>query len=565
MHDGLNKIRDNISDYIAYLSPSIANEELPAAFPDPFDPVPHPVAVMAARHLQDRISGSMDLRHSFGLDDDVTPALGKMFGVLAVRDTEGTIGYLSAFSGKLQSGTQISGFVPPVFDTLDPGGFYLQGEEEINTVSRRISVLESDPGYKALLDRRTRLESDAAQDLHHARSIHDEAKRQRAEKRQASQHLSEAERNAILQSLEKESMRHHYLLKDRRKHWQKVLEELNLSIQEAEKEIIELKEKRKEMSAVLQSRLFEHYNFLNASGHRKNLAEIFHISESQLPPSGAGECTAPKLLHFAYTYGLAPVALAEFWWGVSPSSEIRRHGQYYPACHTKCRPILHHMLSGLSLPASEGPAMTVPTLRVLLEDDHILVIDKPAGTLAVPGKGRETSIAQIIREKYPEATGPLIVHRLDMSTSGIMLIAKNIETYHHLQGQFIRRTIKKRYTAILEGTITPTEGTIELPLRPDIDDRPRQMVCYSHGKQAVTGYKVVSTEAGQTRIHFLPLTGRTHQLRVHAAHKDGLNTPILGDDLYGTKADRLHLHADRLEFEHPVSHEKVVVVCDAGF
>jgi len=152
-----------------------------------------------------------------------------------------------------------------------------------------------------------------------------------------------------------------------------------------------------------------------------------------------------------------------------------------------------------------------------------------------------------------------------MSTSGIMLIAKNIETYHHLQGQFIRRTIKKRYTAILEGTITPTEGTIELPLRPDIDDRPRQMVCYSHGKQAVTGYKVVSTEAGQTRIHFLPLTGRTHQLRVHAAHKDGLNTPILGDDLYGTKADRLHLHADRLEFEHPVSHEMVVVVCDAGF
>lgn len=562
--ESIDFVKANMPEYVVYPSPAIMAADLPASFPDPFDPVPHEVAVLAAHDLQKRITKSKDLNHCFGFEEGIGSGVGKMFGVLVIRTPEGKTGYLSAFSGKLQSGTQVPGFVPPVFDTLDKDGFYLKGEGEINVLNRRITALESQDEYKALLSLRDKLRSDALKDLQHAKKTHDDAKKSRAEVRLKSESLPEDERMSLMESLEKESMRHHYLLKDRKKHWRRVVEELELSIQEAEKDIIELKEKRKEMSAALQQKLFENYSFLNAAGKSKNLADIFHTDKGLLPPSGAGECTAPKLLHFAFRNKLEPIALAEFWWGISPSSEIRRHGQYYPACHTKCRPILSHMLSDNIITPAETNYRP-QDLPILMEDDHMLLINKPAGLLAVPGKGREASVYSMIREKYPEATGPLIVHRLDMATSGIMLIAKSMEVYHHLQRQFIRRTVQKRYSAILEGTVPSGEGIIDLPLRVDLDDRPRQMVCHSYGKQAVTRYKVLRRESGKTWVHFFPLTGRTHQLRVHAAYKDGLDTPIAGDDLYGQKSDRLYLHADRIQFMHPVSGQMIIVECEARF
>lgn len=245
--------------------------------------------------------------------------------------------------------------------------------------------------------------------------------------------------------------------------------------------------------------------------------------------------------------------MAEFWWGASPKSEVRKHGHYYPACRGKCEPILSHMLQGLDVEDNPMDAFESADkeIEIIFEDDYLLVINKPHDFLSVPGKTLKDSVYERIKKRYPKATGPLIVHRLDMATSGIMLIAKDKETHRGLQAQFIKRTVKKRYEALLNGTLTNKKGKIELPLRVDIEDRPRQLVCREHGKHALTVWELKEIQDGKTRVYFYPITGRTHQLRVHAAHVEGLNMAILGDDLYGTKADRLHLHAGFIQFEHP--------------
>ena len=259
--------------------------------------------------------------------------------------------------------------------------------------------------------------------------------------------------------------------------------------------------------------------------------------------------------------------MAEFWWGISPNSAIRKHKNFYPACQGRCKPILNHMLEGVKMDANlllENLAEKQP-LEIVYEDAVLLVVNKPAEFLSVPGKDITDSVYTRIKAQYPNASGPLIVHRLDMSTSGILILTKTKEANKILQSQFIKRTIKKRYVALLDGEISENSGKIQLPLRVDLDDRPRQLVDFEYGKNAITDWEIIKKEKGKTKVHFYPITGRTHQLRVHAAHKDGLNTPIFGDDLYGKKENRLHLHAEFIEFSHPSTKEIMRFTVAADF
>ena len=328
-----------------------------------------------------------------------------------------------------------------------------------------------------------------------------------------------------------------------------------------DKDIESLKEERKNRSIALQQWIFRQFRLLNAHGETKDIEQIFAETARRNPPAGTGECAAPKLLQHAYLQGLQPLAMAEWWWGDSPKGEIRRHGHYYPSCRHKCEPILHHMLQGVDV--EPNPLLVSNTdatqLHTVYEDDSLLVVNKPAGMLSVPGKTGQASVLSILQERYPDATGPLLVHRLDMDTSGLLLAAKDKDIHALLQAQFESRSVKKRYLALLEGVPQGKEpkGFIRLPMRPDYDNRPYQLVDFEYGKPAVTRYEILSpladeTSKERTLIHYYPETGRTHQLRVHSAHPDGMNCPIVGDPLYGQPADRLYLHAEYLEFRHPV-------------
>ena len=319
----------------------------------------------------------------------------------------------------------------------------------------------------------------------------------------------------------------------------------------------------KQMSQELQLWLFHQYRMLNAKGETKDLVDIwqdYHCSPRirnryPLPPGGTGDCCAPKLLQYAFSHGLRPVCMAEFWWGPSPKSEIRHHGQFYPACRGKCKPILTWMLQGLDVdPNPEETRASHLTIEVIYQDTTLAVINKPSGLLSVPGRTEDYSVATIAMERWP---GSLPVHRLDMGTSGLMVIAKTKAAYVSLQEQFVTRTVKKRYIALVEGIVKEPKGRITLPLIFDPMNRPRQMVDYQRGKSAVTEYEVLDARDGRTLLALYPHTGRTHQLRMHCAHPDGLGSPIVGDELYGHKAERLCLHCDQIEFAHPVTGERM--------
>ena len=324
-------------------------------------------------------------------------------------------------------------------------------------------------------------------------------------------------------------------------------------------------------SRVLMAQIQACYHLPSAQGDVRALRDIFAPAE---PPAGAGDCAGPKLLAQAYTLGLTPLALAEFWWGATSATGDRREGVFYAACRGKCLPILKHMLAGL--PADPPPlfgAAAIPAdePRTLYEDAHLLVVNKPSGLLTVPGRSTsmQDCVVSRLRDRFPDATGPLVVHRLDMDTSGVLLVAKSLEVAKALQRLFALREVEKHYVAVLDGEVTGDHGHITLPLRVDIDDRPRNIVDSVHGKPAHTEWQVISRAPGRTRVRFTPHTGRSHQLRVHAAHPDGLNAPILGDRLYGyTPPDddeRLLLHAERLAFVHPVTDAPVVVTAPAPF
>ena len=451
---------------------------------------------------------------------------------------------------------------------LTDASFFKVGELLVNDMTTQIQVLESDSEYQSF---KTTYDEDkklAIRRIAEAKSAFKANKKNRKEQRQSAKETLSTEEYALLDNeLSQASIKAHYYLKDLQKYWANRLKENEEKMANIAAPLRQLKQARKEKSNSLQRQLFEAYTFLDAQGNNKSLLDIFAPTPRKTPPAGAGECAAPKLLQYAYLHQLKPIAMAEFWWGQSPKSEVRRHGNFYPSCRGKCEPILGHMLQGLEV--DENPMLTNPAagrnIEIIYEDAQLLVINKPTEFLSVPGKNIQDSVYQRIKDRFPRATGPLIVHRLDMSTSGLMLIAKSEKTHHFLQYQFIKRYVKKRYVALLDGIIAADEGVIELPLRVDLDNRPQQLVCYEHGKHAKTEWKVLERKDGKTRIHFFPITGRTHQLRVHAAHPLGLNTPIIGDDLYGVKGERLCLHAEWIEFRHPISKETVRFELAADF
>ena len=329
--------------------------------------------------------------------------------------------------------------------------------------------------------------------------------------------------------------------------------------------------KHKEMSQDLQLWLFHQYKMLNARGEVKDLVEIwqdYHCSPKirrkyPLPPGGTGDCCAPKLLQYAYRHQLKPVCMAEFWWGPSPKREVRHHQQFYPACRGKCLPVLTWMLQGLEVdpdPEETKDRHLMP--EIVYEDDVLAVVDKPSGMLSAPGRIDHFSVATWAQQRWE---GALLVHRLDMMTSGLLLVAKTDKAYHHLQKQFETHTVKKKYLALVEGVPAQEHGVVDLPLASDPMNRPRQVVDPVHGKRAITEYRVLQTDEGRSLLALWPHTGRTHQLRMHCAHPDGLNCPIVGDEIYGHPADGgLCLQAHAITFTHPSSGKQMHFETQSG-
>ncbi len=533
---------------------SISNKaELPVLFTFPFYYEVDSLCRKAAEIVQHYLVNQKHWYHNFGLDpEDKSLVIGKMFGVLIVCKEDGEVGFLASYSGKLGESNKHDFFVPPVYDMLSEEGFFKLEEENLNKINREIEVLECDE-YCIELQKLYILEktnTDLA--LKQRRDELKLFKKERQIKRStAEDSLSIDDFEKLKEQLKEESLKQQFFFKlfvlEKEKHLNGIKAKLDVFLNR----ILELKQERKQRSNALQHKLFEQYQFCNAQGQNKSLNTIFTQELNVLPPAGAGECAAPKLLQYAYLNNYDPIAMAEFWWGQSPKSEIRKHKEFYPACRSKCEPILGHMLKGLNVqpnPMLENPAEG-KELSIFFEDEYLLLVNKPAEFLSVPGKNILDSVQYRIQQKYPDS---LLVHRLDQSTSGLLLVAKNKEIHKELQAQFLKRTVQKRYLAVLVGEVLLNEALIELPLRVDLDNRPHQLVCYTYGKSAKTKCEVISINNGETKVYFYPITGRTHQLRVHAAHPDGLNAAIKGDDLYGNKSDRLYLQAQYLELTHPI-------------
>jgi len=555
-----NKIR-----FTRFKAP-IADIVLPLKFTFPFYYEPHPLAILAAEQLQEYLSAQDLSFHNFGIKNPDQPnAIGKMFGVLVVKNEKEELGFLSAFSGKMLGEKTPDLFVPNLFDANPNGEFYINGSRELNIMTKQIEDLENNPQLLELQNIIKKEKNIVDQKIETLKSEQRAAKADRKQRRAIGKtQLSATDYELLLDTLGKESIAKRNQVRDAENLLLAALEKISAPLLALENEIADLRDIRKNKSVKLQQALFSHYQFLNIKGVKKNLHEIF----KDIPkPSGAGECAAPKLLQYAFMNNLQPIALTEFWWGISPASEVRRHRQHYHACMGKCKPILTHMLEGMDVdndPMLINPARNKP-LPILYEDDEVVIVNKPSGLLSTPGKFIPDSVQNRMHQRYPDVEGAMIVHRLDMHTSGILLLTKNPANHKFLQRQFVNRTIKKRYVALLEGVVKGESGRIDLPLRTDYDNRPNQMICYEQGRSAITDWEVIQRTATHTRVHFYPLTGRSHQLRVHAAHRLGLGCPILGDDLYGKKGERLCLHAERLEFYHPVSRERVVVEVEAEF
>ncbi|MDG1146330.1 MAG: RluA family pseudouridine synthase [Flavobacteriales bacterium] len=532
----------------------------PLKFTYPFYYEPNELSKIASLELQEHLNENHNWTHNFGLSKDEENPTGKMFGVLVVENESNEIGYLAAFSGKIAGVNLLDNFVPPVYDMLNNEGFFMKGQEEITKINKRVRELELDPKIKAIEKELKIKETQFENEIKIQKDQNIELKKLRKNKRdKAAVDLSTEDYVKVNETLSKESILQKNRLRDLRVDWRNKIAKIKAKQNELTLELRLLREKRKTLSVKLQNRLFDEYHFINTEGIKRSLRSIFEETPQGIPPSAAGECAAPKLLQYAFLNKLKPITMAEFWWGAEPKSAIRKHKHFYPSCQGKCFPILNHMLTGLAV--DENPLLKnlakEKEIEIVYEDDVLVVLNKPSDLLSVPGKNIKDCVLNRMITRYPNASGPLIVHRLDMATSGIMLIAKTKEAHDHLQKQFINRTITKRYTAILDGVIDQSSGIIDLPLRVDLDDRPRQLVCYKNGKSSRTRFEVVGIEDEKTRIHFYPITGRTHQLRVHASHFKGLNTPIIGDDLYGIKDTRLKLHAAYIAFKHPVTNKLV--------
>ena len=573
----------------------------PRQFTYPFCYDVDPLAEAASLELQ-RYIADADLMST-------EKGCGKMFGVLVVEyeDEAGALqrGFLAAYSGLLGGRNDWQYFVPPVFDAQQPDGHFKRTEREISAINREIAAIEHDPEYLQSVEQHEQTKKRLQAEVDAFKAEVDAAKARRDARRKSGAPLSEEEQAEMI----RESQFMKAELRRRRKAMKQAESTLNTQHSTFLKS---LQRKRKQMSDELQRWLFSAYRMLNAKGEERDLIDIFREYTHAMPPAGAGDCCAPKLLQYAYLHHLRPVCMAEFWWGESPASEIRHHLHYYPACRSKCLPILTHMLKGLDVapnPLAQKRHTAEP--RVLYADEYIMVVDKPAGMLSVPGKAESvrsefSDSANISVEEYFANNSKLktqnskflkAAHRLDMDTSGLLVLARTEEAYVELQRQFASRETVKRYEAVLSGV--PTQNSklktqnssaqpsgcleaISLPLIADINDRPRQRVDMEHGKPALTLYNIVEVRAadantavayttkkvdkGRTLIHLYPKTGRTHQLRVHCAHPLGLACPILGDPLYGIeRADRMYLHAAELTFRHPVTGETMHFLSPSGF
>lgn len=557
-----------MNQLLHHFTRSIASEELPEQLNNPFCYTPHPLCIEAVKQVEaelERLAATATKRQTCTTIKPPTALEGKMMGVLVVETPEGEVGFLAAFSGLLMGRSVHPWFVPPLFDPTLPEGYFRREEAQISCINRHIKELQESADYhearRALMEQRS--ENDKL--LTAMRKQLAEAKEARQLLRQQGELTTADEARLIKES---QFQKAEYKRKERSLLQQ--LTPLEQRVNEQEERLQQLKQERKLRSSALQQWLFEQYIVRNARGEQTTIWQLFTTpcgtAEGELkgltcqaPPAGTGDCAAPKLLQYAYNHQLRPLALSEWWWGPSPLTEIRTPGTFYPACRGKCGPLLAFMLQGLNT-SSPHETSEEKEIELLYEDDTIAVVVKPAGLCSVPGKDASLpSLYAWARRRYPQAEGPLLVHRLDMDTSGVLLLALTPEAYRHLQRQFTDRTVEKRYEALLQGELpyAHSEGIIDLPLCLDPFDRPRQMVHPLHGKPALTRYEVIARSQGLTRIAFFPLTGRTHQLRVHAAHPSGLATPILGDRLYGTPDERLYLHATHLSFTHPITGERL--------
>ncbi len=550
-----------MSTHFQQFSTPINKYKLPSKFTFPFYYEPHPLCVIAVTEVQSYLQTQTDFEHNFGVDTTKKGlVIGKMFGVLIVQNQQNEIGYITAVSGKLAEKNIHKKFVPPVYNMLAKDSHFLQEEQVLNNINQLLESLESNNDYKSLLEQFEIEKEKAAIDIQEKKDAQKAAKKDRKLRRdKAKTELSLEAYTVLEEKLSYESLEAKYFFNNVNRYWKHTITALQEKLSTFTNQIAQLKEGRKTKSAALQQYLFEQYQFLNSKKEVKNLLQLFPEASDQNLPAGSGECAAPKLLQYAFLHDFKPIAMAEFWWGKSPNKEIRKHQQYYPACQGKCKPILKHMLAGIDMdtnPMLQNPAIG-KELEIIFEDKSLVVVYKPEEFLSVPGIHIQDSVYTRIKQQIKNITGPIIIHRLDMATSGLLVLAKNKKAHKALQSQFINKTVQKRYTALLDGIVKDNNGTINIPLRVDLDDRPRQLVCYEHGKPAETKWEVIERNQGKTKIHFYPISGRTHQLRVHASHELGLNIPIIGDDLYGKKSDRLYLHADTLEFLHPETKQKM--------
>lgn len=528
---------------------------------NPFDYTPSPDCEEAFRILTSRLE---TLKGS-GRQEDIIFCReleqGKMLGVLIAVDDDGVSHALYAFSGQLGAGGfNYPGFVGPVFDYLEPDGYFKRKEREISLFNKEIADFEKDELAEAEKEY-LRVKESLEVELSAFREKCRQAKGERDDIRKAGEVSEELAKVMVRQSqFEKAELRRI------KKRIETSLAPFAERLEKAKKRLADMKEKRRADSEALQQWLFCNFKVVNARGKWKSLSEIFAQTALKVPPSGAGECCAPKLLQAAYLRGLHPVAMAEYWYGKPKGGEVRRHGDYYQACRGKCLPVLSWMLQGLDVEpplATEFAAAVTPLPEILFENEWFCVIDKPSGMLSVPGKGEALSVQRWLEEKYGEQRRVKVAHRLDQDTSGLLIATFGEIPFNVMQRCFATRKVKKTYVADLEGDYTELghslKGRIELPLSSDYLDRPRQRIDYERGKEAQTDYEFKGVKEGRSRILFYPHTGRTHQLRVHAAASEGLAMPIVGDRLYGKRDSsptaRLHLHAHRIEFVFPIDRQ----------
>ncbi|MGN0281986.1 MAG: pseudouridine synthase [Prevotella sp.] len=517
----------------------------PERFTNPFGYEPHPLCRLVVRdlsvYIQERTEWKEELQR------------GKMFGVLVVEH-EGQMGYIAAYSGQIAGRADHEFFVPAVFDYLQPDGYFKTHEAEISAVNRQIAAMEENPERLVLLAEIQKAQRDALMEIDAYKDVMNQAKNRRDMLRKGGLDTEQEEK------LIRESQFMRAELVRLKQKWKNIQGDLDDRIAVYDAEIDNLKRQRQQMSEDLQLWLFRHFVMKNARGEQRSLVDLFRFTPQGMPPAGSGECCAPKLLQYAYNQGMKPICMAEFWWGDSPRHVVRHHLDFYPACRGKCLPILTFMLDGLEVDPDPQLKDTGADLEIMYQDPSLLVINKPAGLLSVPGRIDRRSVFTILSER---GFHPKIVHRLDMDTSGLLVVPLTVEAHRFLQRQFYNRTVKKRYVAVVEPLVgidlkEGDHGVIDLPLIADPYDRPRQMVDFQYGKRAITEWEVTVPQPNGLGEHevcltLTPHTGRTHQLRMHCASIEGLAAPIKGDALYGHRAERMYLHAQYIEFIHPVT------------